>query len=87
LDGTPFVAPETRGGFRFVVAFSKKGRLEEIVGQDAGLGKDITALANFEVDPIAAVSIRKLVFLYEFRWDVGVILMQTYSGSGIGVSR
>ena len=23
LDGAPFVVPETRGGFRFIVAFSK----------------------------------------------------------------
>jgi len=23
-DGTPFVAPKTRGGFSFIVAFSKK---------------------------------------------------------------
>ncbi len=37
LDGTPFLAPETRGGFCFIVAFSKKARLEEIVGQDAGM--------------------------------------------------
>jgi hypothetical protein len=71
LDGTSFVVPETRGGFCFIGAFNKKARLEEIVGQDAGLGKAITALANFEVDPTVAVSIRKLVFLYEFHWDVG----------------
>jgi hypothetical protein len=24
LDGTPFVVPETKGGFSFIVAFSKK---------------------------------------------------------------
>ncbi len=71
LDGTPFVAPEARGGFRFIVAFSKKARSEEIVGQDAGLGKAIAALANFKVDPTVAVSTLKLVFLYEFCWDVG----------------
>jgi hypothetical protein len=39
LDGVPFVAPEARSGISFVVAFGKKARLEEIVGQDAGLGK------------------------------------------------
>jgi len=32
LDGTPFVAPETRGGFNFIIAFSEKARSEEIVG-------------------------------------------------------
>ncbi len=32
LDRTPFVAPETRGGFNFIIAFSKKAGSEEIVG-------------------------------------------------------
>jgi hypothetical protein len=70
LDGTSFVAPEARSGFSFIVAFSKKAGAEEIVGQNAGLGKAITASANFEVDPTAAVSTCKLVFRNEFRWDV-----------------
>ena len=86
LDGKPFVAPETRGGFHLVVAFSKKARSEEIVGQDASLGKAITALVNFKVNPTVAVSTCKLLFFYEFRWDVGD-LDATYSGSGIGASR
>jgi hypothetical protein len=71
LDGTPFVVPETWGGFSFIVAFGKKARSEEIVGQDAGLGKAIAALANFEVDLTVAVTTRKLVLLNEFHWDVG----------------
>ncbi len=60
LNGTPFVAPETRGGFSFIVAFGKKARLEEIVGQDAGMGKAIAALAKFQVDPTLMVTTRKL---------------------------
>jgi hypothetical protein len=32
LDGTPFVAPETRGGFNFIIAFNEKTGSEEIVG-------------------------------------------------------
>jgi hypothetical protein len=44
LDGTPFVVPEAWGGFGFVISFSKKAGLEEIVGKNAGLGKAITAL-------------------------------------------
>jgi len=32
LDRTLFVAPETRGGFNFIVAFSEKAGSEEIVG-------------------------------------------------------
>ncbi len=67
LDGTPFVAPETRS---FIVAFGMKARLEEIVGQDVGLGETIAALADFEVDPTVAVATHKLVLLNEFRWDV-----------------
>jgi len=70
LDGTPLVEPEARGGFSFIVAFSKQIGSEEIVGQNAGLGKAIAALANFEVDPTVTVSTRKLALLYEFRWDV-----------------
>ncbi len=70
LDGTPFVAPETRGGFNFIIAFSKKAGSEEIVGQNASLGKAIAASANFEVDPAVAVHTRKLVFINKFSWDV-----------------
>jgi hypothetical protein len=79
LDGTPFVAPEARGGFSFVISFSKKAGLEEIVGKDAGLAKAITALANFKVNPTITLATFKFVFLNEFH--------QKYSGSGIGVSR
>ncbi len=32
LDRMPFVAPETRGGFNFIIAFSEKVGSEEIVG-------------------------------------------------------
>ncbi len=70
LDGTPFVVPEARGGFSFIIAFSKKAGSEEIVGQNAGLGKAIASAANFEVDPTVAVSTRKLVLVNEFCWDV-----------------
>ncbi len=86
LDGMPFVAPEARGGFSLVVAFSNKAGSEEIVGQNASLGKAIAAAANFEVDPTVAVHPRKLVFLNKSA-RISVILMWTYSGSGIGVSR
>ena len=71
LNGTPFVAPEARGGINFIVPLDKEARSEEIVSQDAGLGKAIAALSNFDVDPTAAVTTRKLVLLNEFRWDVG----------------
>jgi len=70
LDGTPFVAPEARGGFSLVVAFSKKAGSEEIIGQNASLGKAIAALANSEVDPTVMVPTRKLVFFNKFGRDV-----------------
>jgi hypothetical protein len=66
LDGTPFVAPEAWGGFSFVISFSKKMGSEEIVGKNAGLGKAITALANFEVDPTITIATFKFVLLNEF---------------------
>jgi hypothetical protein len=67
LNGAPFVAPEARGGIDFIVPLGKEVRSEEIVSQDAGLGKAIAALSNFEVDPTVAVLTRKLVLLNEFR--------------------
>jgi hypothetical protein len=70
LDGMPFVAPETRGGFSFIVAFSKKAGPEEIVSQNAGLRQAIAASANFEVDPPITVSTSKFIFLNEFRWGL-----------------
>ncbi len=47
LDGTPFVVPEARGGFSFIIAFSKKAGSKEIVGQNAGLGKAIANRGKF----------------------------------------
>jgi hypothetical protein len=70
LDEMPFVAPEARRGFNFIVAFSKKAGPEEIIGQNAGLKQAIAASANFGVDPTIMVSTSKLVFLNEFCWDV-----------------
>jgi len=70
LDEMPCVAPEARGGFSFIIAFSKKTKSEEIVCQNAGLGMAIAAVANFEVDPTIAVSTHQLVLFNEFCWDV-----------------
>ena len=38
LDRTPFVAPEARGGFNFIIAFNEQAGPEEIVGKNASLG-------------------------------------------------
>jgi hypothetical protein len=70
LDGMPFVAPEAWGGFGLVISFSKKAGSEEIIGKDAGLGKAITALANFKVDPTIWIATLKFVLLNEFRRNV-----------------
>ena len=67
LNGMPFVAPETWGGFCFVISFSKKVGSKEIVGKNAGLGKAIAALANFEVNSAITILTFKFVFLNEFR--------------------
>jgi hypothetical protein len=66
LDGMPFVAPEAWGGFGFVISFSKKAGSEDIVGKNAGLGRAIIALANFEVNPTITLATFKFVFLDEF---------------------
>jgi len=79
LDGTPFVAPEARGGFHLIVTFNKKAGSEKIIGQDAGLGQTIATLANFEVPASLYSSMNSA--------GISAILMRTYSGSGIGVSR
>jgi hypothetical protein len=70
LDGTPFVAPESRGGFSFIVTFSQNVGSEEIVDQEnAGPGKAIAALANFEVD-LSQLKLKIMKFrIYESNFD------------------
>jgi hypothetical protein len=70
LDGMPFVAPEAWGGFSFVISFSKKAGLEEIVGKNTSLEKAMTALANVEVNPTVTLATLKFVLLNEFHWNV-----------------
>jgi hypothetical protein len=70
LDGTPYVAPEVWGGFGFVISFSKKAGSEEILCKNAGLGKAITALTNFKVDPTVMIATLKFVVLNEFHQNV-----------------
>ncbi len=65
LDGLPFVAQETRSGSRFVVSFGFKAGAKKIVGQDACLGKTITSLVNFKVDPTIPVLTGEIVFVNE----------------------
>ncbi len=80
------MAPEARGGFGFVISFSKKAGLEKIVGENVGLGKAITAQANFEVNPTVMLVTLSLYSSINSA-KMSAILMWTYSGSGIGVLR
>ncbi len=62
----PIVVPEAWGGFGFVISSSKKAGLEEIIGKNAGLGKAIIALANFEVIPTVTLTTLEFLLLNEF---------------------
>ncbi len=45
--------------------------MEEIIGKNSGLGKAITTLANFKVNPtVTTLATFKFVFLIEFLWNV-----------------
>jgi hypothetical protein len=70
LDWLPFVAPESRGGSRFVVAFGFEASAKQIVGQDTSLGKTITSLANFKVDPTIPILTGEILFFNELRRNV-----------------
>ena len=67
----PFVEPETRRGSSFIEALSNEAGSKKVIGKDAGLGKSITALANFKIDPAVSVATNKVVFIDEFFRDVG----------------
>jgi hypothetical protein len=71
LQGTPLVAPEARHGSSFVETFGNKTSSKKVIGKDASLGKTITTLTNFEVDPAIAVPSSGVVFFDEFIWDIG----------------
>jgi hypothetical protein len=70
LEWMPCVGPKSWHGSRFVEALSNKARSEKVIGKDANLGKSVTALANFKVDPAILVSAREIVFIDELVQDV-----------------
>ncbi len=70
LEWTPFMAPKSRHGSSFVEALSNEAQSEKVICKDASLGKSVTALANFKVDPAASVSAQEIVFLDELIQDV-----------------
>jgi hypothetical protein len=49
--------PKSRRGSSVVEAISNEVQLKKAIGKDASLGKSITALANFKVDPAILVSV------------------------------
>jgi hypothetical protein len=57
------VVPEAWGGFSFILSFSKKAGSEDILGENAGLGKAIIALANIKVDLAITLVTLKFVLL------------------------
>ncbi len=71
LEGTPFVVPETWHGSSFIEALSNEVGPKKVIGKDAGLGKSVTALTNFKIDPAVSVATIKVVFIDEFFRDVG----------------
>ncbi len=70
LEWTPFVAPKSQRGSSFVEALSNEAQSEKVIGKDASLGKSITALANFKVDPAILVLAWEIVFIDELVRDV-----------------
>jgi hypothetical protein len=71
LEWMPFVASKFWRGSSFVEALSNEVQSEKVIGKDASLGKSVTALANFNVDPAILVLAREIVLLDELIWDVG----------------
>jgi hypothetical protein len=70
LEGMPFVVPEAWRGGCFIEYFSEEAGTKKIIGQDTSLGKPITALPNFKLDPAFGVMATKVVFREEFVQDV-----------------
>ncbi len=70
LEWMPLMVPKSRHGNSFVEALSNKAQLEKVIGKDASLGKSVTALLNFKVDPAISVLAQEIVFLDELVWDV-----------------
>ncbi len=70
LEGTPCVVPEAQHGGCFIESFSEEEGTKKIIGQDTSLGKPITAIPNFKIDPTIMVTATKVVFREEFVRDV-----------------
>ena len=70
LEGTLFVAPEAQRGGSFIESFSKEAGMKKIIGKDTSLGKPITALPNFKIDPAFVVTATEVVFREEVIRDV-----------------
>ena len=69
-DAASDVTPEARSVLALVVSFFGKSLLEELVGNDAGLGEAIHSFPNFDVDPSNFVNqVLEVVFYDDLFWD------------------
>jgi hypothetical protein len=71
-DAAPDVMPEARSVLALVVTLFGKSLLEDLVGNDAGLGEAVHSFPNFDVDPSVFVNQVPEVVFYDdlFRDDV-----------------
>jgi len=64
-DAAPEVALEARSALALVVTFFGESLLEELVGNDAGLGEAVHSFPNFDVDPSVFVNQVPEVVFYD----------------------
>jgi hypothetical protein len=55
-DAAPDVTPEARSALALVVTLFGKSLLEELYGNDAGLGEAVHSFPDFDVDPSVFVN-------------------------------
>ena len=67
----PFVAPQTRGEWALVVVVLDKARLQEVVGEAAGLRETIDAITDFEIHPAIVDIFVEIILVDEILRDVG----------------
>ena len=70
LNGTPFMAPETRGGGSLIIAGFVQAFAEQVVGKLAGLWQTISAADNFIIHPTIMNTGQNIVFINDFLRNV-----------------
>ena len=64
-NGTPFMAPEACGGATLVVAVLLEALFEEYIGKYARLWEAVNNVADFKVNPTAAVDLVQKIVLFD----------------------